>query len=138
MAGGWIYKSVHRFITQIYKSLQNAIDTRQYSSKCQILPDGLGEILRNSEKFFARCKPDRNPTGKGNFISYWSQGLTGATINRRVLRLNPATNKKLSLPVSGLWTGAKVQSVTPIKVLRRGFTLGGARFGRHLLKFLRL
>jgi len=25
-----------------------------------------------------------------------------------------------------------------IKVLRRGFTLGGARFGRHLLKFLRL
>ena len=24
------------------------------------------------------------------------------------------------------------------KVLRRGFTLGGARFGRHLLKFLRL
>ena len=29
-------------------------------------------------------------------------------------------------------------AVTPIKVLRRGFTLGGARFGRHLLKFLRL
>ena len=25
-----------------------------------------------------------------------------------------------------------------LKVLRRGFTLGGARFGRHLLKFLRL